>query len=212
MIKNKNKLSCSTIGHSNHQVEQFIDLIKMHEVNYLFDVRSSPYSKYASQFNREILSLDLSDKNIKYVYAGGSLGGRYDDENLLFQDGKVNYNEVKKTRSFIEGISEVINIIGDGHVVALMCAEKDPLDCHRFVLISRYLEKEGVSVKHILSNGDIVSNEDLEQILLKKYDIEFSQLDMFKRNKTREIAIDEAYTRRNKEIAYSPGAREGQQT
>jgi uncharacterized protein (DUF488 family) len=196
-------LSCFTIGHSDYGIDYFIQLLKKHNINSLIDIRSMPYSQHSPQFNKELLSADLKANNILYIYMGNQLGGRYTNPDLLFQDGKVDYAKVKQTKNFIDGMDKIIQEIKKGCRIALMCSEKDPFDCHRFVLVACELENKGVTVKHILENGDIVLNSELEKKLLYKYKEDYEQFYLFVQTKTKEQALEEALRKRNLDIAFS---------
>lgn len=198
-----NNLECFTIGHSNHEAIHFIELLKIHKINCLADVRSSPFSKFTPQFNKENLDADLKKEGILYVYLGNKLGGRYLDPALLYSNGVVNYNKVMEQEDFCAGINNVIGNIKKGLRIALMCAEKNPLDCHRFLLVARALSHKGVRIKHILESGEAVSNEDLEKQLLQKYKSEFDQFSFFQENLSEEKSIEEAYQRRNQEVGFT---------
>lgn len=200
-----NNLECFTIGHSNHETNRFIELLKTHKINCLGDVRSSPYSKFTPQFNRENLDAELKKEKILYVYLGNKLGGRYLDSGLLYPNGVVNYNKVMGQEEFCAGINNVIGNIRKGLRIALMCAEKNPLDCHRFLLVARALANKGVRVKHILESGEVILNEDLEQQLLQKYKSEFDQFSFFQENLSREKTLEEAYQRKNQEVGFAAG-------
>jgi hypothetical protein len=108
---------------------------------------------------------------------------------------------LRRSRRFLAGLDEVLGIKGNEHAV-LMCAEKDPFNCHRFVLVSRALSLKGVEVRHILDDGARISNEELENKLLKKYGCDYGQGELFEKTRTREDALTEAYRLRNKDIAY----------
>ena len=166
--KSTEPLSCYTIGHSNNTIDKFIRLLDDHNIDIIVDVRSSPYSKYVPHFNKEALGIKLNEQDILYLFMGDKLGGKYNDPDLLFSDGSVDYAKVSQTNEFIEGIRNVIEEIKSGKILAIMCSEKDPFDCHRFVLISHQLEKRSITVKHILGNGDVVLNNVLEEKLLAK--------------------------------------------
>ena len=198
-----NNLECFTIGHSNHETNRIIDLLKTHKINCLCDVRSSPYSKFTPQFNKENLDAELKKEKILYVYLGNKLGGRYLDSALLYPNGVVNYNKVMEQEEFCAGINRVIGNIKKGLRIALMCAEKNPLDCHRFLLVARALAHKGVRVKHILESGEVILNEDLEKQLLQKYKNEFDQFSLFQENLSEEKTIEEAYQRRNREVGFT---------
>ena len=74
-----------TIGHSNHQIESLIALLKMHAVQVVADVRSSPYSRYHSQFNRGQIEGPLSNAGMTYEFFGDELGGAALGAGLLSQ-------------------------------------------------------------------------------------------------------------------------------
>ena len=160
--------TCYTIGHSNHTIEKFIKLLKQNSIDCLIDVRSSPYSRHVPQYNKENLERDLKSHEIRYIFMGQELGARHTATDLLFPEGGVDFSKVRDTQSFKQGILRVIDGIGKGFKIALMCAEKDPMDCHRFALVSYALRESGISVWHILEDGTAISNEDLEVLLLKK--------------------------------------------
>ncbi|MDP3041138.1 MAG: DUF488 domain-containing protein [Candidatus Omnitrophota bacterium] len=203
MENNNNSLFCFTIGHSDYTTERFAELLKKQNINCLVDIRSSPYSQHTPQFNRELLMEELKKENILYVYMGNKLGGRYTNPELLFPDGKVDYDKVKQTKNFISGIEKVIQGIKKGYSIALMCSEKEPFDCHRFILVACELERRGVTVKHVLGNGNTILNTDLEKKLLSKYKVDYQQHCFFTETKTREKALEEARRKRNIDIAFS---------
>ncbi|MBP7793199.1 MAG: DUF488 domain-containing protein [Candidatus Goldbacteria bacterium] len=187
------KLKCYTIGHSNHTIDRFIDLLKKNGINCIVDVRSAPYSKYTVQFNKETIEKELKKNNIKYIFMGEELGARQTRHDLLFPDGKVDFEKVKEADFFKNGIQRIINGIKKGFVISVMCTEKDPLVCHRFALVSAALKQHGVEIEHILENGDVISQSELEKKILDK------QLSLFY---LKEDAIAEAYKSINKKIAY----------
>ncbi|MEW6171035.1 MAG: DUF488 domain-containing protein [Candidatus Omnitrophota bacterium] len=202
-MKKSETLSCFTIGHSDHAIEPFVSTLKKQDINCLVDIRSSPYSQHTPQFNRESLIGELKKEKILYVYMGNTLGGRYTNPELLFPDGKVNYDKVKQTKNFVRGIEKVIEGIKKGYKIALMCSEKEPFDCHRFILVACELEKRGIIVKHILGNGNTILNSELEKKLLSKYKVDYQQHYFFVETKTREQALEEARRKRNIDIAFS---------
>jgi len=184
-----------TIGHSNHQIERFIDLLKMHAITAICDVRSQPYSRHNPQFNREVLQPQLKANNIAYVYLGSELGARSNDTSC-YSNGKVQFNCLSQTSVFKEGIKRVKGGM-DSHRVALICAEKDPLMCHRTILICRYLRNEGVLIKHILADGSIETNAELEERLMKQ--LKIPQDDLFMDH---EQLVNRAYDMQSDKIAY----------
>ncbi|HIQ51044.1 MAG TPA: DUF488 domain-containing protein [Nautiliaceae bacterium] len=197
-----------TTGHSILEVDKFISLLKDNNIDTIVDVRSIPYSKFASQFNKETLKHYLKENNIYYIYMGDSLGARYEDKALLFDDGKVNFKKVQETISFQNGISRLEKGLSKGYKIALMCSEKEAFDCHRFVLISEFLARNGISIKHIYPDK-VVSQEFLEQKLLKKYEKKLPVANLFDQEITDELRLKLAYEFRNKDIAYNAFTKEG---
>lgn len=184
-----------TVGHSTHSIEKFIELLKGAHIDAVSDVRSRPFSRMNPQFNRENLKTSLSAEGIKYVFLGKELGARSDDQSC-YRNGQVQYDLLANTELFKQGIRRVKEG-AQKYQVALMCAEKEPLDCHRTILVARELVKEGIGVKHILADGSIEDHESAIGRLIQKLRIPGS--DMFR---SENIAIDEAYSRQGQEIGY----------
>lgn len=197
------RLQCRTIGHSTHTIERFIDLLKQNGVDCIVDVRSSPYSRFADQFNREMLQAALKLSGIAYLYMGDALGARYEEPELLFEDGKVDFEAVRRTQTFREGLQRLLDGMEKGYAIALMCSEKEPFDCHRFVLVSKALTDRGVSVSHILPDKT-VDHHELEERLFVKYKIQ--RHDLFNSEKEN---LEKVYRLRNKDIAYNAVTKEG---
>ncbi len=206
-----NAATLYSIGHSNHSVEQFISLLRSKGINCLVDVRSTPYSQRLLQFNREAIASDLAKATILYQYKGDCLGGRYTNPALLTEDGQVDYGKVMQENSFQKGIDELIQLASSGKKIAFMCAEKDPFDCHRFALVSRALVLKGQHVCHILADGKVIEQADIEKRLLQKYKSDYDQMDLFAGASSREDALSEAYALRGRDIAYVGTKHEGWQ-
>jgi uncharacterized protein (DUF488 family) len=147
-----------TIGHSTHSQERFISLLREHRITALCDVRSTPYSRVNPQFNREILEQDLLPFGITYRFLGQELGARSDNPNC-HTNGKVQYDRLAETELFRYGIKRVVSGMKE-HRVALMCAEKEPLACHRAILVARYLAALGIDVEHIHADGHFETQAD----------------------------------------------------
>ena len=157
---------CFTIGHGNFTIDRFTDILRHVGIDTIIDVRSTPYSRFNPQFNRENLEKSLKESAINYQFMGELLGGRYTEAGLLFPDGRVDYRKVQDTELFKEGISKLISIISSGKMIAMMCAEKEPERCHRFALISPVLQEKGISVVHVRPEMKLQANEDLEKELV----------------------------------------------
>ena len=198
------KLKCFTIGHSTHTVEKFGELLAKNGVNCVIDVRTAPYSKYVPQYNKENIERELKKLNMIYLFMGAELGAMRKDPDLFFPGGGVDYARVRELESFKRGIERVIDGIDKGFRIALMCAEKDPLDCHRFILVTYALKQRGVEVSHILEDGGVISNDELEEQLLAKQKTNTEQPSLFdppeKIRRFKEQALAEAYRERNLKI------------
>lgn len=184
-----------TIGHSTHSLEAFVALLKQHGVTALADVRSAPFSRFNPQFNREALERSLKAEGIKYVFLGRELGARSDDRSC-YESGRVQYARLARTDVFKHGIERVIRGTEE-HRVALMCAEKEPLDCHRTLLVARALDKQGIGVAHILGDGRLEAHGDAMQRLLDVTGL--PREDLFR---SREELIAQALARQEERVAY----------
>lgn len=188
-----------TIGHSTQSISQFVERLKRHGITAIADVRSSPYSRHNPQFSREELRRSLKMENISYVFLGKELGARSDDE-CCYVDDKVQYGLLAQTSSFRAGITRVIEGAHNFRI-SLMCAEKDPLDCHRTILVARELVKLGQYIQHILIDGSLESHDEAMARLIDKLGL--SRQDMFR---SEQAAIAEAYEVQGDRIAYDRSA------
>ncbi len=186
-----------TIGHSNHGPGKFINLLDEHDISVVLDVRSVPYSRRHPQYNREPLRDMLMQNGYAYEFLGDSLGARGWGEKFMFpaeiNSGQVDFARVRADKKFLEGIARVSKLAASGERPALMCAEADPFNCHRFVLVSCQLALEGMEVSHILADGTLDSNSELEKRLLDTY----LKPDLFRAPASYEDALAEAYEKRN---------------
>lgn len=153
-------LTIFTIGHSNHSLELFINLLKSHKIDVLVDVRSKPFSRFSPQFNKEGLEKTVRASGIKYLFLGKELGGRPQNSELYDAEGFVLYSRIAESPIFHEGIDRLINGLRT-YRVAVMCSEENPATCHRRLLIGRVLAKRGVSVRHIRGDGTVQDEDEL---------------------------------------------------
>jgi len=163
-MEKTNQKICFTIGHSNHSIENFLKILKKWKIEYIIDIRSKPYSKYAKQFNKEELKEQLLKNGFQYRYLGNKVGGG----KIRFHDSSQNAPKLKEYRNskeFKDGIRILDTFTLKKKKIALMCSEKDPFICHRFFLVSYCLQKKDVKINHILYNGDIIDNKTLENKL-----------------------------------------------
>jgi uncharacterized protein (DUF488 family) len=153
-----------TIGHSTHTLEHFTDLLKKHNVQAVCDVRSVPFSRHNPQFNRRPLSQELKRLGIYYGFLGKELGARSDNPDCYI-DGKVQYKFLAEEPRFLKGLQRIAKGINT-YRVALLCAERDPLTCHRTILVCRELRSPDLGIEHILADGSIETNEAAEKRLM----------------------------------------------
>ena len=157
-----------TIGHSNHGPETFLALLQGHSVKEVFDVRSAPYSRYMPHFNYDNLRDRLDSADISYAFLGEELGGRPKDRSFYDESGRVVYEALADSDLFDDGIRRVVRA-ADERRVAVMCSEKEPLDCHRSLLIGKALVERGLSVAHILADGSLEEHDATMNRLLGNY-------------------------------------------
>lgn len=187
-----------TIGHSNHSIEYFLNLLENQSIEAIVDVRSYPFSKFAPHFNKEELKSHLASKDIKYVFLGNELGGRPDSPECYLPDGTVDYEKVMSDSVFLEGIDRVKNGAED-HTIALMCSENDPLKCHRTMMVGRHLKTNGYEVINILKDGSLEAQEEVESKILSKVK---TQRSLFSENTPETDLLSEAYRLQSNKIAY----------
>jgi uncharacterized protein (DUF488 family) len=189
------KLTILTVGHSNHELGHFLQILQANQVTAVADIRSEPYSGYNPQFGRERLKSSLETSGINYAFLGDELGAHPQDP-ACYKDNKVQYKLMAKTPLFKQGLKRVLSG-SERHRIALLCAEKDPLLCHRSVLISRELEALGMDVSHILEDGRLESQDEAMTRLLEQF--ELGRGDLFR---TREQLIEDACALQEQRVAY----------
>jgi uncharacterized protein (DUF488 family) len=183
-----------TIGHSNHSALRFIDLLQGAGIECVADVRSTPFSRRNPQFSQKALAASLKDAGIEYWFLGEALGARPKDLDC-YENGKVSYARIAATPAFRQAISELID---ESQVkrTALMCAEKEPLECHRTILVGRALSKNGAQLRHIHADGHIEPQAELEDRLLH---LAKERVDLLS---DRDTALAHAYDKRAKQMAF----------
>jgi uncharacterized protein (DUF488 family) len=192
-----------TIGHSNHPIDYFDELLEAHGINCVIDVRSVPASAYNPQFNKDSLTNYLKCNNIAYLHFGDEFGARHTEKSLLDDSGKVDFDKVRKSDKFLKGVERLKGGLSQGFTVVLMCSEAEPFDCHRFSLISYYLVRNGFIVRHVLKDSTLIENSELETRLLKKYDKKIPKPTLFDPVILTEAEkLNLAYRFRNMEVAY----------
>ncbi len=186
-------LSLFTIGHSTHSFERFLALLSGAGVKAVADVRTAPHSRFCPQFNKARLDEALRAAGLSYVFLGKELGGRPTDPEL-YRDGIADFECMAESAAFREGIERVIAEARE-HRIVLMCSEKHPLDCHRCLLAARALAARGVGVQHILPDGALISQNEIEKQLLAG-----GEDDLFA---PREERLAAAYRARARKVAFA---------
>ena len=183
-----------TIGHSTQSFDEFLGLLQRHDVTAIADVRSNPFSRRAPQFNRESLRSALRTHGIEYAFLGRELGARSNDPSC-YVNGQVRYQRLAETDLFRQGMDRLLSGMQTQRI-ALMCAEKEPLDCHRALLLAHRLTDKGVHVDHILADGSAESHEDTMLRLLDNLGMQPSLL------QTTDELIAEALAIQEERVAY----------
>lgn len=195
-----------TVGHSNQTLEEFLSLLQCHGINCVVDVRSVPSSKYAPQFNEESLRASLKLHGIQYLHFGDEFGARRTD--CIDEDGQVNFELAVTTPLFQQGAERLMNGLQRGFCIALMCSEADPLECHRFSLISRYFHNQGIEVLHILKDAELATQVEVEKRMVNEFlrsrKYHLAEVDELFGTYTTEDQLKDAYKLKNKEIGYKP--------
>jgi hypothetical protein len=155
-----------TIGHSNHEWRKFIELLRQARVTALADVRSTPCSQRYPQFNRRELEQGLKDEDIVYVFLGDAFGGRPQQPSFYTGEGRVDYERLRASATFQGGLQRLRRGLEE-YTVALMCAEEDPLDCHRGLMITAELRDQGIAPVHVRGDGSMETTAAMENRLLE---------------------------------------------
>lgn len=184
-----------TIGHSTHSIEAFLELLAKNSVTAIADVRSSPYSRFSPQFSREALKQSLRQANVAYTFLGKELGARSDNPNC-YRAGKVQYDLLAQQPAFAAGIARVNEGMAR-YSIALMCAEKDPIECHRALLVARHFYQNGTPISHIHADGSLEQHDMFESRLLSV--CKLPEGDMFK---AKSDFLLEAYAKQGERVAY----------
>lgn len=187
-----------TIGHSTRQIKDFLDILSVYKIELLADIRSIPYSNYASSYNQPHLRKVLQEYKIEYLFLGDLLGGRLKDLHCYTKEGYWDYEGFVNSKEFKDGVNKLLSIIEKKSCV-LMCTEFDPMECHRSLIIGRYLaDKCNVFVDHIISKDKTISQRDLEDKLKNTHFPDTGiQYSFFSES---EVSIEKAYEKQIREI------------
>jgi uncharacterized protein (DUF488 family) len=152
-----------SVGHSNHSMERFVELLRTHGIEVVADVRSSPHSRFTPHFSKDQVQRQLSLAGVRHVFLGAELGGRPAAEEMYEPDGRVRYDLVAGSPPFRAGLGRLVRGI-EQFRVAVMCGEEDPISCHRRRLVGRVLAEEGCQMLHIRADGHVHTEVDLRAL------------------------------------------------
>jgi uncharacterized protein (DUF488 family) len=188
-----------TIGHSNHSLDHFIELLLAHRLSTIVDVRSSPYSKYSPHFNKDVLDSALRNANIDYIFLGRELGAQRSEDDCYI-DGQAKYDRIAHLSTFQNGLEIVLQGV-EHYRIALMCSESDPITCHRTILVCRELKRicPDLKITHILGDGTEERQEMSEERLINLHEL---QPELFGDLTSTSGLIEEAYDLQAEKIAY----------
>ena len=171
-------------------------MLESFAVDCVADVRSAPYSRHNPQYNRETLQQTLKAKGIAYVYLGRELGARTEQDDC-YVDGKVSFEKLSATELFQSGLAR-LKEGNKSYTIALMCAEKEPLNCHRTILVARNLTAMGIEIDHILGPGKAETHAETVERLIDL--VKLDRDDLFL---SHEDIVEQAFRLRANDVAYT---------
>ena len=185
-----------TIGHSTLEFPCFVGLLKRHRVDVVADVRSRPHSRL-EDFSRPTLEAELKSSGVRCLFLGAELGARRNEPECYVGD-RADYERIARLPAFAAGLDR-LERESRSSVTAIMCAEKDPLDSHRAILVCRQLSRRGWRIDHIVAEGELESHSTAERRLVREMNIERT---LFEPDLTENEMIEQAYDKRASRIAY----------
>ena len=190
-----------TIGYSGFKIDSFIDTLKTHNINALIDVRSSAYSKYFSDYNKSNLEKLLPQHGIHYRNYVEEFGARQENK-AFYPNGYLDFELFAQSVQFKSGVKKILAGMKKNYIFALMCAEKDPINCHRTSLVARAFAEAGCKVIHLQPNGVEEPHSSVETRLLDKYYPDRYCLSLFDEAPDDDELLKRSYRMRNQEIGY----------
>lgn len=150
-----------SIGHGRRPADEFLKLLEENAIDYLIDVRTTPYSRFNPQYNKNTLQALLENHSIKYIHMGEQLGGRPKDPDCYNEKGRVDYSVLSKKDYFLEGIERLKTAYTKKLRAAIMCSESKPQECHRCLLIGKALHEQNIPILHIDEKGKLIEQDEL---------------------------------------------------
>ncbi|XAM50313.1 hypothetical protein TVTCOM_04140 [Terrisporobacter vanillatitrophus] len=204
-IKEVIKIEIYTLGHSNYSFDKFIEILKKYNIDCVVDIRAIPYSKYNTQYNKELFQCNLKKLGYTYIYMADEFGAKRKTRESYNSEGYADFNKVILEDSFKHGIERLKIGCHKGYRIVLLGAMQEPIRCPRAILVGRELVKEGFNVRYIMHEGDLKTQMDLEELLLEKYFHQRNQITidtLLGNGLSREDMLKESYKLANKEIGY----------
>lgn len=191
-----------TIGYSGFSFDEFIATLKRNNISLVVDVRSSPFSKYYAQFNREVLENGLKANKIYYRNYALEFGARQSDSQYYSQEGYLDFELFSKSEPFLKGINKLCESMKKNYTFVLLCAEKEPICCHRTILVAKAFFDRGYNVVHLLANGKMITQQEINLQLIEKYYPNRNQFTLFESPQSDDILLENAYKKQNAEIGF----------
>ncbi|MBO4648502.1 MAG: DUF488 domain-containing protein [Lentisphaeria bacterium] len=195
-----------TIGYVSYSLPGFIEVLKKYGISAVADVRTTPYSQFKPDFNSDVLAENLKSNGICYVPLGRECGARPDNKSC-YVNGQVNFDILSATDLFRHGLQRLKKGM-EHYCISLMCAEQDPIQCHRYILVARELSKHypELEIINILQNGIIERMEETEFRLLKAYDLDTEEIPGI--GKSLSERLQEAFALQGEKISYRMSEKE----
>jgi len=193
-----------TIGHSDRKWGEFVEALQRYAIEVVVDVRTTPYSNRYPQFNADVLEKFLRQEQLKYLKLGKELGARRTEPHLLSDVRQVWYPKVRLTPEFKTAVARIEHGASEGHRIALLCMEAEPLECHRFPMIAYQLVRDGFEVQHILRDGTLRAHADVEADMLRKFEKKIPQPSLFESAVGAADQLEAAYEQLNLAIGWKP--------
>lgn len=191
-----------SIGYSGFPIKEFIQTLRNYHVSVIVDVRSLPFSNYFTDYNKETLAYTLKQNGMLYRHYDREFGARQENQSYYAAEGYLDFSRFSHSDSFLQGVEKLCAGMKLGYTFALMCAEKNPISCHRAILVSRAFAQRGYTIIHLLPHGKILTQEEINTQLLDLYFPERAQLTMFGESTNETELLNRAYEKQNAVIGY----------
>ncbi len=194
--------SVFTIGYVAFNIDDFIEILKSHKISHLIDVRSNPVSEYYQDYNSFNLEPKLKQYNIIYENFALEFGARQENKEFFSKSSFVDFEKVTQSKQFKDGLEKIKEGLNQGINFVLMCAEKDPINCHRSIMIAHAMQKNGIEVLHIMYDEKLQTQSEIDKGLLELYFPDRNQLNLFAQSSNEQELIEQAYKKQNEKIGY----------